>query len=52
MLVSRILFFCIDFIEGLPKSYGREVKFVVGDRLGKYAHFMALAHPYSAGKCL
>jgi len=38
---------CIEFIDGLPKSEGKEVKFVV-DRFSKYAHFMALTHPYSA----
>jgi len=39
---------CIDFIDGLPKSEGKEVIFVVVDRFSKYAHFMALTHPYSA----
>ena len=38
----------MDFIEGLPKSEGNEVIFVVVDRFSKYAHLMALAHPYSA----
>jgi transposase InsO family protein len=38
----------IDFITGLPKSEGKEVIFVVVDRLTKYAHFIALSHPYSA----
>ncbi|PKI53798.1 hypothetical protein CRG98_025804 [Punica granatum] len=38
----------MDFIEGLPKSMGKEVMFVVVDRCTKYAHFMSLSHPYSA----
>ncbi|OWM70560.1 hypothetical protein CDL15_Pgr014233 [Punica granatum] len=38
----------MDFIEGLPRSLGKEVIFVVVDRCTKYAHFMSLTHPYSA----
>jgi hypothetical protein len=37
----------LDFIEALPKSNGKEVILVVVDRLMKYAHFIALSHPYS-----
>ncbi|KAJ6862569.1 hypothetical protein NC652_039425 [Populus alba x Populus x berolinensis] len=38
----------MDFIDRLPKLKGKEVIFVVVDRFSKYAHLMALAHPYSA----
>ena len=38
----------MDFIEGLPKSLAKEVIWIVVDRLSKYAHFVALSHPYSA----
>jgi len=38
----------MDFIEGLLKSFGKEVIFVIVDRFSKYAHFAALIHPYTA----
>ncbi|GKV24163.1 hypothetical protein SLEP1_g33810 [Rubroshorea leprosula] len=38
----------MDFITGLPKSYGKDVIFVFVDRLTKYAHFIALQHHYLA----
>lgn len=38
----------MDFTEGLPKAGGKEVIWVIVDRLSKYAHFIALNHTYIA----
>lgn len=37
-----------DFIEKLPISEGYDTILVVVDRFTKYAHFLALRHPFSA----
>lgn len=38
----------MDFIEGLPVSESCDTILVVVDRFTKYAHFLALKHPFSA----
>ena len=38
----------MDFIEGLPKSFGCNVIYVVVDRFTKYAHFIPMTSHYTA----
>lgn len=37
----------MDFVEGLPKSQGYSVILVVVNMLSKFAHFVAVKHPYT-----
>lgn len=41
----------LDFIEGLPKSKGKDVILAVVDRFSKSGHFIAIAHPYTVALC-
>lgn len=40
----------MDFVEGLPRSDGKTILFVVVDRLTIFAHFIPLGHPYSTNQ--
>ena len=38
----------MDFTTRLPRAKGKDSIMVVVDRLTKYAHYMAFAHPFTA----
>lgn len=37
----------MNFVEGLPRSNGKTILFLVVDMLTKFAHLILLGHPYS-----
>ncbi|GJX22727.1 putative mitochondrial protein [Tanacetum coccineum] len=49
-IVKQLTEVSMNFIEKLPVSHGKSVIMVVVDRLSKYAHFMALSHPFDASQ--
>ncbi|KAF0921879.1 hypothetical protein E2562_020339 [Oryza meyeriana var. granulata] len=38
----------MDFVERFPKVGGKSMVLTVVDRFSKYAHFIAIEHPYTA----
>ncbi|KAJ8754502.1 hypothetical protein K2173_005663 [Erythroxylum novogranatense] len=46
--LKRRIHISMDFLDGLTSLRGKSTIFVVVDRLSKYAHFMAISHPYTA----
>lgn len=38
----------MDFVEGLPKSEGKDCIMVVVDILTKSCHFLVVSHPFTA----
>jgi hypothetical protein len=37
-----------DFVEGFPKSGRFDGVFIIMDKFSRYAHFIAISHPYMA----
>ena len=38
----------IDFIEGLPRSAGKNCILVIVDKFSKFSHFIPMSHPFTA----
>lgn len=41
----------MDFIEALPKVFGKSIILTIVDQLSKHAHFIALSHPCTSVGC-
>lgn len=40
----------MDFIEGFPRSEGKDIVFVNVEGFSKYAHFLPETHPFNVVK--
>lgn len=40
----------IDFIDGISKSWGKKIPFMVMNRFSEYAHPLSIAYPYTTSR--